>query len=349
MSDLVLHDDYTSIDLANGSDLIRNKFCNNYINIKGNVLNEIAEMVSGAAKIKDIINPEKSYIAKFPTDILEKMNSGQYDIMRSKKDGELLSTIIDKTLPKNRNIVHQIRLEEVSIGVEEKFKDLSSNISNMVLQQQLADLAQMLNRIQKTLIDVKRGQVLDRIALVKSGREKLEQAMKLSDSNGDKKQLILNAISGLNDGRSQLELYIRDEIKKDIKIPDNRLRLILKSLFNNGYYDEIESNFAELEEGMNAYFEATNLLAISYDLTNNREAIEEVFIPAKKLIQDCAYKMKGLSKVVLNGETSGLAWYDNEQKILSQMDNYSNFKLAQDKKYICIEFKGEDLLKERSL
>ncbi|EKY28084.1 hypothetical protein [Clostridium celatum] len=347
MDDLLVIDDYTSIDLVNGSEILKSKFSNRYINIKENLLNEISEMVSGAGKIKDIINPEKAYMAKFPTDILEKMNSGQYDIMKC-KDGELLSTIIDKTLPKNKNIVHQIRLEEVSIGVEEKLKDLSANISNMVLQQQLADLAQMLNQIQKTLIDVKRGQVLDRIALVKSGREKLEQAMKLSDSNEDKKQLIINAISGLNDGRAKLELYIRDEMEKDIKIPENKLILMFKSLFNNSYYDDIESNFAELEEGINAYFEATNLLAISYEVTNNREAIEEVFKPAKRLIQDSAYKMKALSKVVLNGEVSSLAWYDNEEKILSEIDNYSNLKLLQEKKYICIEFKGKDLLRGRA-
>lgn len=344
MEELLVIDNYTSIDLASGSEIVKNQFSKHCVSIKGNVLNEIAEMISGAGKIKDIIDPEKSYMAKFPMDIVEKMNSGQYDIMKS-KNGELLSTIIDKTLPKNKNIVHQIRLEEVCIGVEEKIKDLSSNLSNLILQQQLADLAQMLTKIQKTLIDVKRGQVLDRIGLVKSGRQQLEQAMKLSDNNPDKKQLIINAIRGLNDGRAQLELYIRDELRKEMKIPENKLLLMFKSLFNSDYYDQIESNFAELEEGMNAYFEATNLLAVSYEITDNREAIEEVFNPAKMLIQDCAHRMKVLSKVVLNGDINSVAWYDNEKILISEIYNYSKLKLSQENKYICIEFKGKDLLK----
>lgn len=343
MNNSLVLNDCETMDLVSNSKVLKSEFNNHYLNIKDKVFNNVTEIISGAEKIEEIINPEKTYIAKFPLDIIEKMNNGQYDLMKS-KDGEILSTIIDTTLPKNRNIVHQVRLEEVSIGIKEKLKDLSANVSNMILQEQLADFSQKLNQINIKLIEVKRGQVLDRIALVKSGREKLEQAMQLSDSDPNKKHLIINAISGLNDCRAQLELYIQEMLKKEIKIPEKKIVLIFKALFNNEYYDELESIFGELQEGMNAYFEATNILAISYEIIDSREAIKEVFSPAKCLIQQCAGKMRSLADVVLDGKINNKAWYNDENKLLLEMNNYTNFKISKEKEYVSMEFKGKELL-----
>ncbi|WP_394870321.1 hypothetical protein [Clostridium butyricum] len=343
MNNSLVFNDCETIDLGNSSKILNSQFNNHYINIKDKVFNNATEIISGAEKIKEIINPEKTYIAKFPLDVIERMNNGQYDLMKSKK-GEILSTIIDKTLPKNRNIVHQVRLEEVSTGIQEKLKDLSTNVSNIILQKQLADFSQKLEQINIKLIEVKRGQVLDRIALVKAGKEKLEQAMQLNDNDPNKKQLIINAVSGLNDCRAQLELYIKEILKKDIKIPERKIVLILKALFNSEYYDELKSTYGELQEGMNAYFEATNILAISYQIIDSREAIKEVFNPAKCLIQDCAGKMRSLAGVVLNDKIDDDVWYEDENKLLLEINNYIEFKIPRKKEYISIEFKGKELL-----
>lgn len=140
------------------------------------IANNLTQVLVGVSNIEEIISPEKIYIAKFPKDVLMKIDSGQYAVMKD-KSGEILSTIIDTTLPKNRNIVHQLRMEEVNPNFSDKMKDLSSNVTNIAIQQQLAELAQMLAQIQTIVLEIKRGQMTDRIGLVFSGKNQLEQAL----------------------------------------------------------------------------------------------------------------------------------------------------------------------------
>lgn len=144
-------------------------------NRTGSIASSLYELTSGIKNIKDIIDPKKEYIAKFPADVLDKINSGQYDFMKS-KDGELLSTIIDKTSPR-KIAVHQIRLEQIPADLADKVQNLSTNIAAIAIEQQLAEISEMISEILGLAEAIKRGQQNDRIGLVLSGKNQLEQAL----------------------------------------------------------------------------------------------------------------------------------------------------------------------------
>jgi len=351
MDKVIIVDDQDIIDSAYNSQTIKREFIRHFEHNKGNIAAGLAEILSGIENVKDIIKPERTFIAKFPKDVLEKINSGQYDIMKT-KNGEILSSIIDTTLPKNRNIVHQLRLDEVDPNINEKLKNLSTNVANFALQQQLANLTEMLSQIQSLAIDIKRGQVTDRIGLIISGKNQLEQAMQMKESDVNKQYILMNAIKSLNDGRAQIDLYLRDELNKNLDVPKNKFLLFCKSFINSKFYKDIEKQFGELQESISAYFEATNLLASAYEILDSKEALSKVFMPAKELIEISHERMSELSELALDGiDNKSSHWYAQPQIFINKIDNYSKLilPLSEQNKYVSIKFCVNKLEEENEI
>lgn len=344
MRDLIIKNQHDISTTADKSLMFR-EFTEKYSNNRGLIVNSIIDILSGTNNIKDIISPEKVYIVKFPKDVLDKIESGQYAVMKD-KTGEILSTIIDTTLPKNRNIVHQLRMDEIDPNIKEKIKNLGTNITNIAIQQQLADLSRMLLKIQTIVLEVKRGQMTDRIGLILSGKNQLEQALQLQDSDPNKRDLIRGAIKGINDGRAQLELALKDEINKKVSISDNKFILLIKSLFNSNYYKEIEHQYSTIQEGMDAYFEATRLLALSYTIIESKEAIQRILEPTIHMIEISHEKMKKMSDLVLVGKKTNENWYENPQGIIDEILRSNQLVLPDDVEYVSVEFSGREVLEE---
>jgi hypothetical protein len=344
LNEIIITDNNEIASKKINSTLILNDINNSFTNRKNDIVVFLSEVTSGMNNIKDIIDPEKVYIAKFPKDILDKINNGQFDIMKS-KSGDLLSTIIDKNAPANRNIVHQLRLEEIDPSFSQKLQNLSTNVVNIAMQKQLADLSEQLSGIQELATDIKRGQVIDRIGLVISGENQLEQALAIPDGDPMKKQLILGAIGNLNNGRSQLELYFREEMKNTIPIPKNKFQLTIKCLLKSSFYEEIEDKFNGLQESFKAYIYATNLLATAYERIGNIEVLPKVFEPAKVLMENYAAPMIPMSRIVLDGSIDiDQYWFTHPHDYIKVIENYSHQALLDDVEYISIEIMGQELL-----
>lgn len=326
------------------SPVIFNEFNSEIINRKNNIAVLLSEVTSGINNLNDIIDPDKLYIAKFPKDVLDKINNGQFDIMKT-KSGDLLSTIIDKTAPANKNIVHQLRLEEIDPSFSQKVQNLSTNVANIAIHIQLAEVSEMLSEIQALSEDIKRGQVIDRIGLVISGKNQLEQAMQISDGSPRREQLILGAISSLNNGRSQLDLYFREEMKNTISIPSNKFLLTLKCISDGKFYDRVENTFNGLQESFQAYIYATNLLATAYERMGNIEVLPKVFEPVKTLIENYAASMIPMSRLVLEGNIDvEKCWYAHPHDYIEVIENYTRQALLDDVDYISVEIAGQELL-----
>lgn len=326
------------------SQMISDEVSRGMTNRKNNILSVLSEVTSGISNIKEILDPDKIYIARFPKDVMEKMNEGQFDIMKS-KSGDLLSTIIDKTKPANKNIVHQLRLDQMDPAFAEKMRSLSSNVTNIAIQKQLADVTEMLSEIHSLSKDIKRGQVIDRIGLVMSGKSQFEQALEISSGNPQREQLMLNAVSSLNDGRSQLEMYFKEEAKNIPRIPNNKFLLTMKCLFDTKFYNKVENFYNELQESFEAYVYATNLLAAAYENIGRAEVLPKVYEPTRILIKDYSDKMIPLSQMVVAGNVEAkTCWYNNPSEYIEAIEVYTKRALLDEVECISIEFVGSELL-----
>lgn len=312
-------------------------------NRMSSVVSSLYELTSGIENFKDIIDPKKEYIAKFPADILDKINSGQYDFMKS-KDGELLSTIIDKTNPR-KTAVHQIRLELVPVGLADKVQSLSTNVAAIAIEQQLAEISEMLSEILGIADAIKRGQENDRIGLVLSGKNQLEQALEITDDQKLRDELIVQAIKSLNDGRSQLEQNIKDGISNSISIPNKKISLVWKSLSDSKFYEKVESQFSDLEKGFQAYLYATSLLATAYEKLGKTEVLATIYKPVKELIEEYSLTMIPMANIIIRGPIdSQRNWFYSPQEFLESIKTYSTNASLENTDYIYFEITGKELL-----
>ena len=307
------------------------------------IASSLYELTSGVENFKDIIDPKKVYIAKFPADILDKVNSGQYDFMNS-KDGELLSTLIDKMSPR-KTVVHQIRLEQVPVDLADKVQRLSTNVAAIAIEQQLAEISEMLSEILGIAEAIKRGQQNDRIGLVLSGKSQLEQALEITDDQKLRDELIVQAIKSLNDGRSQLEQNIKDEISNSISVPNKKISLVWKSLSDSKFYEKVERQFSDLEKGFQAYLYSTILLATAYEKLGKTEVLATIYKPVKELVEEYSLTMIPMANIIIRGPIdSQRNWFYSPQDFLESIEAYSTNASLANTDYISFEITGKELL-----
>lgn len=316
------------------------------------VSSQFSKIIAGAAGAKsfrDVIEPSKIYVAKFPKYVLDKINADQYEILQSKA-GDLLATIIDKTAPANKNFVHQLRLEEMNPAALQSLQNLATNITNIAIQNQLAEINEILSEIRVLAFDIKRGQVLDRIAYINSGKDTLEQALLLSADDPMQKQLIAGAIISLNMGRNQIYSYLCDELKHLPPIPQSKFMLMMKCMFNQKFYPDMDNKFLEMQESFQSYIYGTNLLAAIYERTGHKDVLTSLYKHSNAFIRENAGVFLRMSSIVLDGKTNvDKQWFSHPDAFISSINDYSKHALLDDVEYITVELSGEQLMLDGGL
>jgi hypothetical protein len=338
MQDIILKPQLDIAENVYKSPIIKNGFSNKFLSMSRSVLNELAFAITSSKNLIDI-NPEHIYVAKFPKDILQKLKTGEYKIMKS-KSGDLLSNVIDKNLPANKNIVHNIRLKELNLN---RMQNLANNMMSMAMQQQLAEISEELADIKAITVSIKRGQILDRIGFILSGRQQLEVALQASKKNRD--DLLNHAIQSLSIGRSQLELAMGDEVKNCVNVPKGYFSCLWKSFIDHKFIENCETTYNDIQEYIPAYLDASLLLSYAYVEVGEHQALSHILGPTKIIIQKCADTMQSLNKIVVKNNNNNIFWYNNIPEISSIIDDYSNKALLDTTEIISIEFKGEDFIR----
>ena len=181
----------------------------NFFSYFGKWENIQAELPAIAEVILSMAQKEHIMVAKLDPYIKELIKKGIYRFSIDKQ-GEILPTIRD-----GKNIVKQVRLEDVSIS-----PNLTQSLNNLSVH---ATMAQILDEIEfmcDAIRDIHIELQNDRLAMADSARDKLKQAMKIQDANLREKAL-LDVISSATDAKrvlmrnfSQNLLYVRENYQK---------------------------------------------------------------------------------------------------------------------------------------
>jgi hypothetical protein len=342
MSELVLKGDTQISDKVYDSPIIKKNFMQSFNKKANNIVASFTEIVALTKQLKDIINPEKIYVAKFPSDFWAKNKAGIQDL-RQTKSGEILASIYDKTLPGNRSTVHNLTLEKIYPSMANKVQNLSNNVMNMAVQQQLAVILEELSDVKMLVSSVRRGQILDRIALVYSGKRQLENALEAAPETRD--ALIQNAIQSLENGRTKLELNLREYINHINNLPTGKWRILFKNITDSKFYAMCEDTYNDFQESFRAFIEASAYLSMAYNEINSDKVINIVFEQTKSLILSTSEKMSQLSNIVVSGKTNDKnMWYKNSEAIINKIDKFTNLTQIDVAEVISIEIEGSKLL-----
>lgn len=226
-----------------------------------NSLDKIKELLVQSEAFINVIKasiPEISYEAILPSDIRKKLLNGSLKIMKSRK-GELLATIVDN---ENNTIVKNIRLKKIL-----KTPELNSAITNLNLDLKLAQIAQQVENLTLSLNDVKEGLELDRLSTAFSTKQKLLQAMSITNEPLRQNALLAVAHSA-EDSRNLLMLSQKINIDQLNNQPVDTISKFL----NRTTQDEIDKTMKSIKDGMSAIYEVSIAETLAYKELGEIEA-----------------------------------------------------------------------------
>lgn len=197
--------------------------------------------------------PQNEWIADFTPDQRTKLNTGNLKLMRRKKDGMHLATLVN---PDNNRIVTHIPLKQIKLnpGILESFISLST-------QMQLAQISEQMETLHQELTNVKMGLDYDRIAIAYSTEEKLKQALLIKNAKQREMALLLIAQSA-EDGKIRLMFNHHSDIQSFLQ-GSSKMKL-----------PEIDENMSQIRNGLIAINKISQCEAYAYlELGNPKAAI----------------------------------------------------------------------------
>lgn len=342
MNDIYLKGNLPVSDQVYKSPEIKQYLINNYMDKNRNITMNLPLIFSSTIQLKEIIDPQKIYIAEFPKTILEQINSGNYDFMRTKA-GDILATIIDKNAPTNKNIVHNLRLQEINPNFSQSIQNISLNLAAMAILVQLANINAEMVEIKKAIMGIGRGQINDRIALVNAGRDQIKYALHIENVS-NRNCAFINAMQTLSEARNKLESFLKDIVNNINHIPSNKFLIMWKSLSNRQFFQNCQTDYLDFQENFYAYIDASILLAMVFNEIDEKESLQEVFNPVKGLIEYSANNIKRLSSIACKGNPDPFLWYEKPSNIIKAIDNYYNKALPSTTGNIQMEIPGSVLI-----
>lgn len=311
---------------------------NLYIDEVGNYFSAI---VSSFHEISNNINPEELYVVKFSREQLEKFQNGEIDFQKTADRKALLPNFVTKGT--NNDIVSKARLEKLVLDNPDALHKVVSNVNQLVNAQKINHLGVLVGEVKQISLDVKQGQMNDRRAKILGAESTINQALLLDDNNPQKQILLLNSIIQLNEGREALIKEFEDNVNIKISIPDSKIRLLFKSIFDDKFNEDISSSFEEINDSFSYIVKAGDLLVKTYSLTGNSEMVATIYSPVKFLVEknkDYISKLVELQDIPTIEEQRQLKWCMNPGEFISQIESTS----LMDNDIITLEFNGEELL-----
>jgi len=217
------------------------------------ILRQIPAFVDVAKKLAE----GKTYQAIFTPEGLKQLKDGLGRL--DKKDNGLFSAWIRDVETGHFN--EQASLMEVA-------PDLLSSLTQLAIQQTLADIVSRLEIIDEKITGILQGQFNDRLATVKNGIQIYEQAIAASAPD-NRRGLLRSAIHDLNAGRSKLiestDFSFMNELKR------TRLGMFFTPIRNIPEY--VQSKAIPVWKAAHAIVEASRYLVLAYSALNEPDSL----------------------------------------------------------------------------
>lgn len=291
----------------------------------------------------DIIAEIKSgtqYVVQIPAQFQEAYESGEMFIMENMKTGKKWPSLMQVMENGKHQVVTPLPIAEQAIFQGNPIQELANSHHNMLMQQQVAHLAEMLQDTYKVVKQIKQGQMDDRVGLLDAGRNGLILAMSLPEGDERSRQ-IDSSRQNLLLGQAQIAKALERSVEAFQPVSKYALVRFAHEMKHSGYLAEKSREVKEMQDMYDQYLAATKLIAASYVMTGNTQTAEETFRLSEKIIraidfskvETIGYQHKGLTDMFYTAPAGYIAAERDE--CLEEAKQYD---------YVALEVSGEELL-----
>ena len=301
-------------------------------------LMNVANKAPAAVNYFQSLNPQEFFDVVM-TDEAKKLYKKGILVFKERSDGlGLMPTLVNA----KKRFGKQIALEKKLIAPEKM-----SALNNLVVQQELAQIINLLEEMNENLNDILQGQQNDRVALFYSAQQQYLEAITV-ESPELKSIFLANVIKTANDARFQLIETAKHDIDRIIKMPTSGIEIITEHNKNKKATNEI----INIRIAFKIINDATGICAATYSEIGERNALLKCLEPYKKFIEDNIQEIdgkKGTSAfwhLQLNDKNNDNMWVNKPTLILKQIVKLSDTCKKIDLGEIMIYFPDSKIIKE---
>lgn len=220
-----------------------------------------------AVAIKEL-SKGKQFLVNIDAFTSKLIDTGALRLMQSK--GQLLPTLVDS---KTGKILKQLKLTEMS-------PQATSALTNLGTQLLVTQVINELKYVGTQINSIKVGMQNDRLALLDSSKEKLEQALLIKDRTLQRIAL-LNAINTATDAKNKLiKEYEREYAETQSKGPFS----LIKIIGNLNLGNKTDKNTIQLINNLVSITNTVQIETEGYKLLGEKEALNKTLLEFKEFI-----------------------------------------------------------------
>lgn len=303
------------------------------------LLGQVVQCVN-MGEILGEIKAGTQYVVQIPAEFQRAYESGEMFIMENMKTGKKWPSLMQVMENGKHQVVTPLPIAEQAIFQGNPIQELANSHHNMLMQQQVAQLADMLRDTYKVVKQIKQGQMDDRVGLLDAGRNGLILAMSLTKGDERNRQ-IDSSRQNLLLGQAQIAKALERSAEAFQPVSQYALVRFAREMGHSGYLAEKSQEVQEMQDMYDQYLVATKLLAASYVMTGNTQTAEETFRLSEKAIQaidfskveTIGYQHKGLTEMFYTAPVGYIAAERDE--CMEESKQYD---------YVALEVSGEELL-----
>lgn len=246
------------------------------------IQNALYEAPSFIQFITDNCSSEATLQAVLTNDQKQKLKSGVLKLL-SRKDGKLCASLVD---PSTNQIAANIPLEYANLS-----PDISQMTTDFAMQMQLAQVAEQMQELQRSIEDIQQGLENDRLATAYSCQQKFLQVMSLKNSE-IKKQALLQIAFDAEDSRNLLMLSQNENIAFIDQQPESSFQ----KLFSGASSKEIHRRMEEIRKSLEAVNAISLTEAMVYHELGESEAAQKSLVYYAEYLDQAYFGKESLLK-----------------------------------------------------
>lgn len=275
--------------------------------VKGTVLN-IGQWVAVLSKMRQ----KKIFSADIPAAVEQGLKSGQLKFVKD-KSGQLLAQVRDQ----QGRITHNLKLKEMTT-------DLSHNsvpmVQNMILQQQLAEIAEKLESLQRSVDSICREMHLDRLAKVNAAMQQMQMALSLEETDPLRVAFLTASSPLVLEGTEQIKAAVKERVAQLCALKEEG---VVKKYFTSMSQKEVDKNIAALCQQIKDLHQSIYSAAYIYLYIGRPQLVQIVIENYRRFLEEVFPKNVRLILNSQAGNRKEIKTWNNEcEQIKRQMELY---------------------------
>lgn len=304
-------------------------------------INKFTQYVN-IAEIALKIEKGVEYVVQIPAQYQKQYEAGEYFINQNKKTGIEWPTLMRKAENGQYRFVDDLPIKRQEIVKGNPFQDICNNYHNIYMQQQMAQLSEVVEETYKTVKAIEKGQNDDRVAMIETGRKEIMLALTVQNED-DRNEGMRLGIHSLLLGREQIGKAMVRRIEAFEPLPENKVKFFLNILTHNDYLNKKDEEVEEIQECYGMYMEATKMIAGAYAYKGEMAAIEQTFRDGVSFLDNTDFSKLKSIELAHKGVNLEDMFYNHASKYL-EIEREQCIESSKSYDYVALEVTGDKLL-----